>query len=87
VLVTSIRQQAVPDRLLGRASSAFRLFRLGPAPVGSALAGVIAQVADVRPSSPPPRCSAPCCWCRFRRDHQPGSGRRNQLGEGRTTSP
>jgi MFS family permease len=48
VLVTSIRQQAVPDRLLGRVSSAFRLFSLGAAPVGSALAGVIAQVADVR---------------------------------------
>jgi MFS family permease len=48
VLVTSIRQQAVPDRLLGRVSSAFRLFSLGAAPVGSALAGVIAQLADVR---------------------------------------
>jgi MFS family permease len=48
VLVTSIRQQVVPDRLLGRVSSAFRLFSLGAAPVGSALAGVIAQVADVR---------------------------------------
>jgi MFS family permease len=48
VLVTSIRQQAVPDRLLGRVSSAFRLFSLGAAPVGSALAGVIAQVADIR---------------------------------------
>jgi MFS family permease len=48
VLVTSIRQQAVPDRLLGRVSSAFRLFSLGASPVGSALAGVIAQVADVR---------------------------------------
>jgi MFS family permease len=48
VLVTSIRQQAVPDRLLGRVSSAFRLCSLGAAPVGAALAGVIAQVADVR---------------------------------------
>jgi hypothetical protein len=38
----------VPDRLLGRVSSAFRLFSLGAAPVGSARAGVIAQVADVR---------------------------------------
>jgi len=48
VLVTSIRQQAVPDRRLGRASSAFRLFSLGAAPVGAALAGAIAQAADVR---------------------------------------
>jgi MFS family permease len=48
VVVTSIRQQAVPDRLLGRVSSAFRLFSYGAGPVGSALAGVIAQVADVR---------------------------------------
>jgi MFS family permease len=48
VLVTSIRQQAVPDRLLGRVSSAWRLFSFGAAPVGSALAGVIAQAADVR---------------------------------------
>jgi MFS family permease len=48
VLVTSLRQQAVPDRLLGRVSSTFRLCSLGAAPVGSALAGVIAQVADVR---------------------------------------
>jgi hypothetical protein len=47
-LVTSIRQQTVPDRLLGRVSSAFRLFSLGAAPIGSALAGVVAQVADVR---------------------------------------
>jgi predicted MFS family arabinose efflux permease len=31
VLVTSIRQQAVPDRLLGRVSSAFRLCSLGVA--------------------------------------------------------
>jgi hypothetical protein len=38
----------VPDRLLGRVSSAWRLFSLGAAPVGSALAGVIAQLADVR---------------------------------------
>jgi MFS family permease len=48
VLVTSIRQQAVPDRLLGRVSSAFRLFSFGAGPVGSVFAGAVAQLAGVR---------------------------------------
>jgi MFS family permease len=48
VVVTSIRQQAVPDALLGRVSSAFRLFSLGAGTVGAALAGALAQLAGLR---------------------------------------
>lgn len=48
VVVTSVRQQAVPDVLLGRVSSAFRLCGFGAFTVGSLLAGAIAEVAGLR---------------------------------------
>jgi MFS family permease len=44
IVVTSIRQQVVPDEMLGRTGGAFRLFGYGALPLGSALAGVIAEV-------------------------------------------
>jgi MFS family permease len=49
VVVTTIRQQAVPAELLGRVSSAFRLFSFGAGTVGSVFAGLTAQVAGLRP--------------------------------------
>ncbi|MGH2531477.1 MAG: MFS transporter [Thermomicrobiales bacterium] len=48
VVVTSVRQQAVPDALLGRVSSAFRLCGFGAFAIGSLLAGGIAEVAGLR---------------------------------------
>jgi MFS family permease len=43
VLTVSFRQQAAPPELLGRINGAYRLLGLGPAPVGAAVAGVLAQ--------------------------------------------
>lgn len=43
VVVSSIRQQIVPDDMLGRTSGVFRLFGYGALPIGSALAGFVAQ--------------------------------------------
>ena len=49
VVVTSIRQQAVPDALLGRVGSAFRLFGYSGSTLGALVAGVIAELAGLRP--------------------------------------
>jgi predicted MFS family arabinose efflux permease len=48
VAVVSARQQLVPDLLLGRVVSAFRLIGNGIAPIGAALGGVIATTAGLR---------------------------------------
>jgi MFS family permease len=48
VVVTSIRQQAVPDVLLGRVSSAFRLCGFGGLTLGAAGAGIVAELAGLR---------------------------------------
>lgn len=48
VVVTSIRQQAVPDALLGRVSAAFRLFGFGGPTLGAALAGLLGEVVGLR---------------------------------------
>lgn len=47
IVVSSIRQQVVPDELLGRTSGVFRLFGYGALPLGAALAGVVAEVASM----------------------------------------
>jgi hypothetical protein len=39
----SLRQQVVPDRLLGRVISAFRLFGYGALPLGALVGGVLAR--------------------------------------------
>jgi MFS family permease len=48
VAVVSARQTVVPDHLLGRVVSAFRLVGNGVAPLGSILGGVIAATAGLR---------------------------------------
>jgi hypothetical protein len=54
VAVVSERQAVVPDQLLGRVVSAFRLVGNGVAPLGSIVGGVIAASAGLRaPSSLP----------------------------------
>jgi len=48
VAVVSARQQLVPDHLLGRVVSAFRLIGNGAAPIGSAIGGVVAASVGLR---------------------------------------
>lgn len=48
IIVSSIRQQVVPDDMLGRTSGVFRLFGFGALPLGSALAGLIAEVLGLQ---------------------------------------
>jgi len=43
VNLESLRQQLVPDRLLGRVISAFRLFSYGALPLGALVEGVLAR--------------------------------------------
>ncbi|MCI0397967.1 MAG: MFS transporter [Chloroflexi bacterium] len=47
VVVTSIRQQVVPDAMLGRVSGVMRLFGFGSLSLGAAVAGGIAEVAGL----------------------------------------
>jgi MFS family permease len=44
----SLRQTLIPDRLLGRVISAFRLVGFGPAPVGALLGGVLGRTLGLR---------------------------------------
>jgi MFS family permease len=44
----SLRQVLIPDRLLGRVISAFRLVGFGPAPVGALLGGVLGRAVGLR---------------------------------------
>jgi Transmembrane secretion effector len=44
----SLRQVLIPDRLLGRVISAFRLVGFGPAPVGALLGGVLGRAFGLR---------------------------------------
>lgn len=46
VITVSLRQQIIPDELLGRVNSVYRLFAWGMMPVGSVLGGVIVAIAD-----------------------------------------
>ena len=43
VIMGSLRQQLIPDRLLGRVISAFRLFSYGSVPLGALIGGVVAS--------------------------------------------
>jgi MFS family permease len=47
-VTASVRQTAVPDGLLGRVTSAFRLVNYGAGPLGAVGAGALAQVAGLR---------------------------------------
>lgn len=44
VITVSLRQQIIPDRLLGRVNSVYRFFGWGMMPIGTALGGAIAAV-------------------------------------------
>jgi MFS family permease len=48
VVGVSLRQAIVPDRLIGRVVSAFRMLGYGAVPVGAILGGVVGQVFGVR---------------------------------------
>jgi MFS-type transporter involved in bile tolerance (Atg22 family) len=43
VIMGSLRQQLIPDRLLGRVISAFRLFSYGSVPLGALFGGAVAS--------------------------------------------
>jgi MFS family permease len=47
IVVSSIRQQTVPDMMLGRTSGVFRLFGYGALSIGAALAGGLAEIAGI----------------------------------------
>jgi MFS family permease len=47
IVVSSIRQQVVPNDMLGRTGGVFRLFGYGALPLGSALAGIVAETAGL----------------------------------------
>ena len=48
VIAVSLRQSIVPDRLLGRVNSVYRLLAWGTMPVGAALGGVLAKLFGLR---------------------------------------
>jgi predicted MFS family arabinose efflux permease len=50
ISVTSVRQAAVSDRLLGRANACMYLLRVGVAPFGALMGGLLAEVVGVRPT-------------------------------------
>jgi len=47
IVVSSLRQQIVPDTMLGRTSGVFRLFGYGALSVGAAMAGGLAEIAGL----------------------------------------
>ena len=47
VVVSSLRQAAIPDHILGRVTSAYRLIVLGVVPLGAATGGVIATMFQI----------------------------------------
>ena len=49
VITVSLRQRIIPDHLLGRVNSAYRLLGWGSMPVGAALGGATAELIGVRP--------------------------------------
>ena len=49
VITVSLRQRIIPDHLLGRVNSAYRLLGWGSMPIGAALGGATAEVIGVRP--------------------------------------
>lgn len=48
VITVSLRQRIIPDHLLGRVNSAYRLLGWGSMPVGAALGGALAELLSVR---------------------------------------
>jgi MFS family permease len=48
VITVSLRQRIIPDHLLGRVNSAYRLLGWGSMPIGAALGGLVAEWLSVR---------------------------------------
>ncbi|CAN5763102.1 MFS transporter [soil metagenome] len=48
IITVSLRQSIVPDRLIGRVNSAYRLLAWGTLPLGALLGGIIGQLTDLR---------------------------------------
>ena len=48
VITVSLRQRVVPNHLLGRLNSAYRLLAWGTMPIGAALGGVLAEAFGIR---------------------------------------
>jgi MFS family permease len=48
VVVVSLRQRIVPDRLLGRVNGAFRTVAWGTRPLGALLGGLVAELTGLR---------------------------------------
>jgi MFS family permease len=48
IITVSLRQSIVPDRLIGRVNSAYRLLAWGTLPLGALLGGVIGELSDLR---------------------------------------
>ncbi len=48
VITVSLRQRIVPDHLLGRVNSAYRLLAWGTLPIGSLVGGVVAELFGLR---------------------------------------
>ena len=48
VITVSLRQRIIPDRLLGRVNSAYRLLGWGTMPIGAALGGLLARAYGLR---------------------------------------
>ena len=46
VLAVSIRQEIIPDKLLGRVNSVYRLLALGSVPIGALLGGSIVKYSE-----------------------------------------
>jgi MFS family permease len=47
IITVSLRQRIVPDQVLGRVNSAYRLFAWGTQPIGALLGGAVAEVAGL----------------------------------------
>jgi MFS family permease len=48
IITVSLRQSIVPDRLIGRVNSAYRLLAWGTMPLGALLGGIIGELTDLR---------------------------------------
>jgi predicted MFS family arabinose efflux permease len=48
VVTLSVRQRVVPEHLLGRVNSAYRVVSWGAAPVGALLGGILAELTSIR---------------------------------------
>jgi len=58
VVAVSLRQRIVPDRIVGRVNSGYRLVAWGSRPLGAATGGLIGETLGLRAVSPPPAPSS-----------------------------